>query len=94
VPVFPDYLREARAFLYPRFLIMRITLNFDDDIALLVEQYAKLHSLTLEEAISRLVARGVRAHHPTRLVNGIPVVDLPSDSPQITNQHIRHLKNG
>lgn len=72
--------------------IMRTTLNLDDDVLPLVKQYAKKRALGMSKAVSELVRRGIRASHPTRLVNGILVFDLPPDSPRITSEHIRDLE--
>jgi hypothetical protein len=71
---------------------MRTTLNLDDDILPLVKQYAEERALGLSRAVSELVRRGIRASHPTRLVNGILVFDLPPDSPKITSKHVRDLE--
>ncbi len=71
---------------------MRTTLNLDDDVFPLVKQYAKKRALGISKAVSELIRRGIRASHPTRLVNGILVFDLPTDSPRITSEHVRDLE--
>ena len=73
-------------------IIMRTTLNLDDDILPLVKQYAKKRAVGLSRAVSELLRRGIRASHPTRLVNGILVFDLPPDSPRITSKHVHDLE--
>lgn len=71
---------------------MRTTLNLDDDVLPLVKAYAKKRTLGLGRAVSELVRRGIRASHPTRMVNGILVFDLPPDSPRVTTEHVRDLE--
>ncbi len=71
---------------------MRTTLNLDDDVMPLVKAYAKKRDWGLSRAVSELVRRGIRASHPTRVVNGIHVFDLPPDSPRITTQQVRDLE--
>jgi hypothetical protein len=71
---------------------MRTTLNLDDDVLPMVKLYAKKRALGISKAVSELVRRGIRAAHPTRLVNGILVVDLPPDSPKVTSKHVSDLE--
>jgi hypothetical protein len=71
---------------------MRTTINLDDDVASIVRQYAASRSLALGKAISELVRRGINATRPTRIVNGLLVVDLPPDSPRVTTSRIRELE--
>jgi hypothetical protein len=70
----------------------RTTLNLDDDILPLVRRYARKRSLGLSRAVSELLRRGINASYPTRLVNGMMVIDLPPDSPRITSAHVRDLE--
>jgi hypothetical protein len=71
---------------------VRTTINLDDDAASIVKQYAESRALALGKAISELVRRGINASHPTRTVNGLLVVDLPSDSPRVTTSKVRELE--
>ena len=71
---------------------MRTTLNLDDEVLLLVRQYAEGRSMPLGKAVSELVQRGLRAPLPTKLVNGLVVFELPPDSPTVTTEHVRKLE--
>lgn len=70
---------------------MRTTINLDDDIASVVKRYAANRSIALGKAVSELVRRGINTTRPTRIVNGLLVVDLPPDSPQVTTSRVREL---
>ena len=70
---------------------MRTTLTIDDDVLRSVKQYAESRSLTLGEAVSDLVQRALKTPRATEEVNGVRVVDLPKDSPQVTSKKIREL---
>jgi hypothetical protein len=71
---------------------MRTTLSLDDDVLCEVKIYAQSRDIALGKAISELVRRGLLAPLRTRLVNGFHVVDLPSDSPVVTSEHVRKLE--
>jgi hypothetical protein len=71
---------------------MRTTINLDDDVALIVKQYAENRALALGKAVSELVRRGFNASRPTRTVNGLLVFDLPPDSPRVTTSKVRELE--
>jgi hypothetical protein len=70
---------------------MRTTLNVDDDVLRQVKAYAESRAIGLGEAASNLLRRGLSAGLETRLVNGIHVVVLPSDSPKVTSEKVRQL---
>lgn len=70
---------------------MRTTLNLDDDTLRLVKDYARQRSVPLGRAVSELVHRGLTTPMPTRIVNGVHVVDLPPDSPVVTTEDVRRL---
>jgi hypothetical protein len=72
---------------------MRTTLNLDDDVLQMVRSYAESRALTLGKAISELVRKGLREPMRTHTVNGIDVVDLPPDSPQITTRRVKDLES-
>jgi hypothetical protein len=71
---------------------MRTTINLDDDVVSIVRQYAESRSIALGKAISELVRRGMNTSRPTRIVNGLLVVDLPPDSPRVTTSRVRELE--
>lgn len=70
---------------------MRTTINLDDDVLAAAKQYAENRSVALGKAVSELVRRGISANRPTRLKNGLLVVDLPPDSPIVTSEKVREL---
>jgi hypothetical protein len=70
---------------------VRTTLNLDDDTFRLVKEYARQRSVPLGRAVSELVHRGLTTPLPTRVVNGVHVVDLPPDSPVVTTTDVRRL---
>lgn len=72
---------------------MRTTLSLDDDVLREVKVYAESRDIALGKAVSELVRRGLTAPLRTRLVNGFQIVDLPSDSPVVTTEHVRNLEN-
>ena len=71
---------------------MRTTINLDDDVAPTVKSYAESRSISVGKAVSELVRKGIHASLPTRVVNGIHVIDLPSDSPRVTARDVRVLQ--
>ena len=73
--------------------VVRTTLSLDDDVVLVVRSYAESRSLSLGKAVSELVRRGLNAPLTTRVVNGIHVVVLPPDSPEVTTERIKELEN-
>jgi hypothetical protein len=72
---------------------MRTTLSLDDDVFQAVRSYAESRSVALGKAVSELVRRGLNAPMTTKVVNGIPVVVLPPDSPKVTTARIKELEN-
>jgi hypothetical protein len=47
--------------------------------------------MTLGEAVSDLVQRGLTVPRPTKEVNGVLVFDLPPESPRVTSKKVREL---
>jgi hypothetical protein len=72
---------------------MRTTLNLDDTTLRLVRDYARKRSVPLGKAVSELVHKGLTTPMPTRVVNGLHVVELPPDSPVVTTEDVRRLQN-
>jgi hypothetical protein len=72
---------------------MRTTLNLDDKTLRLVRDYARKRSVSLGKAVSELVHKGLTTPMPTRVINGLHVVELPPDSPVVTAVDIRRLEN-
>lgn len=72
-------------------IVMRTTLNLDDDVLELLKDYADSRSVALGKAASDLVRRGLTAPVQTRMVNGFHAVVLSKDSPKITSEKIKEL---
>lgn len=72
---------------------MRTTISLDDDAFTLAKNYAETRSVALGKAVSELVRRGAAHRFSTKRVEGLHVIDLPSDSPKITIEHIKALKD-
>jgi negative regulator of replication initiation len=70
---------------------MRTTLNLDEDLLEKLKAYADNRSIALGKAASDLMRRGLNAPVQTKMVNGFHAVVLPSDSPKITSEHVKHL---
>ena len=70
---------------------MRITINLDADLVLTIRRYAESRSLSLGQTVSELIRRGIRANVPSRIINGLHVVDLPSDSPRVSARRVREV---
>ena len=73
---------------------MRTTINLDADIVPLVKDYAASRAISLGQAISQLVRRGLSVRIPTRMGNGLLVFNLPEDSPLVTSEQVRRLESG
>jgi len=74
-------------------VVMRTTLNLDDDTLLLAKAYADSRALSLGKAVTDLVRRGLAAERPYHIVNGLCVFDLPPDTPVVTTEHVRSLED-
>ena len=72
---------------------MRTTLNLDEDVVRLAREYARKRSLSLGAAVGELVRTGLTTPRPTKIVNGLHVVDLPEDSPVVTTEDVRRLED-
>ena len=71
---------------------MRTTISLDDDVFQLARTYAENRSLGLGKAVSELIRRGLSAPMQTRVVNGFHVVVLPPDSPPVTSEDVKRLR--
>lgn len=68
---------------------MRTTLNLDEDVLEVLKQYADARSISLGQAASELVQRGLEAPVQTRLVNGFHAVVLPPGRTKITSDRVK-----
>lgn len=64
----------------------------DDDVFEEVKAYAESRDVSLGEAVSELVRRGLHTPLRTRIVNGFHVVDLPPGSPTLCPEDIKRLE--
>lgn len=72
---------------------MRTTIHLDDDIIAEVRDYAEQRKIGVGKAVSDLVRRSLTMAHPTKMVNGLIVFDLPPNSPRVTSKHVKELEN-
>ena len=72
---------------------MRTTLNLDSDALHIVQRFAKGRRISIGKAVSDLIRRSVSARVPTKMLNGLPVFDLPEDSPAVTSETVSRLLN-
>jgi hypothetical protein len=70
---------------------MRTTLTIADDALAAAQAYARDNRISLGRAASELIRRGSRYRLQTRMLDGIPVFEVPEDFPLITNQEVREL---
>ena len=70
---------------------MRTTLTLENDAARAIRLYSEHRGISLGKAASELIRRGTRYELRTRMVNGIPVFDVPEDFPLITAQQVREI---
>jgi hypothetical protein len=72
---------------------VRTTLSLEDDAIRAIQPFARSHRLSLGEAASELVRRGIRYQIGTRKVNGLPVFDTPDYFPRITTRQVLEFLN-
>ena len=65
---------------------MRTTLNIEDEALAAIRKYAEEREISLGQAASDLVHRGVESLPQFKTKNGWVVFDLPSGTPSLTNE--------
>ena len=70
---------------------MRTTLSLEDDAMEILRTHAEKRAISLGAAASDLIRNGSRYQLTTRRVNGLPVFDVPSDFPLVTDELVRQL---
>jgi hypothetical protein len=70
---------------------VRTTLSLDDDATKAMQAYARGNRLSLGQAASELIRRGVRYQLGIGKRNGIPVFDVPEEFPAVTAERVREL---
>lgn len=73
---------------------MRITVNIEDDVLIRLKQFANRRSLSLGQAASHLIRRGLDSPIQTRSMNGLQVLILPEDSPSVGCSRVKALLDG
>jgi len=68
---------------------MKKKIGVDDRTYKLVREYASTHALSIEEATSKLICKGLAF----RIVNGLFVFDLPDGMPRVTNERVKELES-
>jgi hypothetical protein len=71
---------------------VRTTLTLDDDVVELVQRQAKLRGVSMGQAVSDLLRRGLTAPTPSRYQDGLVVFELPADSPTVTTDDVRRIE--
>ena len=70
---------------------MRTTLALDDDVLEQVKRYAEDRGVSMGEAASELIRRGIERPLATRIVNGLHIPILPPNSTLVTSERVREL---
>lgn len=70
---------------------MRTTIALDDDAQKILRAHAKSRDIWLGSAASDLIRNGARYRLSTRLVNGLPVFDVPEGLPPVTEELVARL---
>jgi hypothetical protein len=68
---------------------MRTTISLEDDAIEILRTHAQKRGISLGAAATDLIRNGSRYQLTTRRVNGLPVFDVPSDFPLITDELVR-----
>jgi hypothetical protein len=72
---------------------MRITVSIEDDVYREVKEHAESRKISLDEAISGFVRRGMNPAFLTkRLDNGFWVADLPPGTPTVTAERVKEIQ--
>jgi len=72
-------------------LPMRTTICLEDDALALARTLARQRRVSLGKAVSELVRRGARAALRTTRRDGLHVVELPDESPEVASQTVQRL---
>jgi hypothetical protein len=72
---------------------MRTTIQLDDDVFDLVRRVATGRKVSLGQAVSDLVRKGLTSEARVRRERGVVVFDLPEDSPPVTTESVKRLES-
>jgi hypothetical protein len=72
---------------------MRTTMSIDDDVMEQVKQYAGNRSVSMGEAATELLRRGLTRPLPTRIMNGLHIPILPPSGVKLTSEMVEKLES-
>jgi hypothetical protein len=72
-------------------VLMRTTLNIDDEVFEQVRRYARARTIPAGEAVTRLLKDALNRPLGFRMEEGFAVFDVPEDSPIVTQAHVQSL---
>ncbi len=70
---------------------MRTTVTLSDEAAELVNQYAESARVSRSRAVSDLIVRSARRKSRIKLINGIPVLDIPGGR-RVTTEEVKRFE--
>jgi hypothetical protein len=70
---------------------MRTTVTLSDEAEALVKLYAQSNDVSLSRAVSDLIEQRGRQKSRVKLVNGIPVLDIPGGR-RITTEEVKRFE--
>lgn len=71
---------------------MRTTLNIDDDALAALRDYAKKYRLSLGDAASDLINRGIEAAPKFKKKNGWVILESPPGAPPLTTELVKEIE--
>ena len=72
---------------------MRTTLNIEDEALEGIKKYAEHRSISLGDAASALILRGIESVPQFKTENGWVIFDLPAGAPPLTNELLDEWEN-
>lgn len=72
-------------------MAMRTTVTLSDEAAQMVNQYAESTGVSVSRAVSELVVRGGRTKSRIKLIDGIPVLDIPGGR-RVTTEEVKRFE--
>jgi len=71
---------------------MRTTLNIEDEALATLKEYAAKRNLSLGDAASDLIIRGIQNAPKFKMKGGFVVFDLPPGSPPLTMERVKQIE--
>ncbi len=72
---------------------MRTTINIDDDLVKVARSIARERGISLGQAVSVLIRRGLGSKVEYSLKNGLPVFSVAEDSRRITPEDVASVED-